>query len=62
MESQCTVRKDLNDHSNYGARRAQSPGDSGYGSTINAADFVVKVQLPVQISIDGLLSGGFTQI
>ncbi|CAN9377342.1 unnamed protein product [Alternaria alternata] len=61
-ESQCTVRKDLNDHSNYGARRAQSPGDVGYGSTIKDADFVVKGQFPMQISIDGLLSGGFIQI
>ncbi|EUC41075.1 hypothetical protein COCMIDRAFT_9151 [Bipolaris oryzae ATCC 44560] len=61
-ESKCTVRKDLNDHSNYGARRAQSPGDTGYGNTIQAADFVVKGQFPMQFSLDGLLSGGFIQI
>ncbi|RYO48073.1 hypothetical protein AA0113_g10114 [Alternaria arborescens] len=61
-ESQCTVRKDLNDHSNHGARRTQSPGDASHGNTIKAADFVVNGQFPMQISIDGLLSGGFIQI
>ncbi|CAN9354864.1 unnamed protein product [Alternaria alternata] len=61
-ESQCTVRKDLSDHSNYGARKTQSPGDVDYGNTIKAADFVVNGQFPMQISIDGLLSGGFMQI
>jgi hypothetical protein len=62
MESQCTVRKDLNDHSNYGARRAQSPGDLDHCNTIKAADFVVEGQFPRQSSMDGLLSGGFIQI
>jgi hypothetical protein len=61
-ESQWTVRKDLDDHSNYGARRTQSPGDLGYGKIIKAANFVEKGQFPMQNSIDGLLSGGFIQI
>ena len=61
-ESRCTVRKDLNDHSNYGGRQAQSPGNLGYTNAIKAADFVVKGQFPMQLSLDGLLSGGFIQI
>lgn len=61
-ESQWTVRKDLDDHSNYGTRQSQSPGNAGYGDIIRAASFVVKGQFPMQGSMDGLLSGGFIQI
>lgn len=45
-ESQSTVRKDLNDHSNYSARRTQSLGDSGFGNTIKAVDFVGERPIP----------------
>ncbi|KAL1607600.1 hypothetical protein SLS60_002534 [Paraconiothyrium brasiliense] len=61
-ESQFTVRKDLDDHSNYDTRRSQSPGNLGYGNIIKDASFVMKGQFPMQGSIDELLSGGFIQI
>ncbi|KAJ4304569.1 hypothetical protein N0V90_000095 [Kalmusia sp. IMI 367209] len=61
-ENQWTVRKDLDDHSNYGTRRKDYPGNLSYGQTIKSASFVTKGQFAMQSSIDGLRSGGFIQI
>ncbi|KAF4466240.1 phosphatidylcholine-hydrolyzing phospholipase C [Fusarium albosuccineum] len=72
VESGWTLRKDINDHSNFGPRANGSLKNAGWTSAwpqatpqcvaVKDAKFRAGDQFPVQSDIRGLLSGGLVQI
>jgi hypothetical protein len=63
-----STRKDLNDHSNFGPREPGTPAnvEGPYPSpkclAIRSAAFCGDDQFPLQLPMNGLLSGGFVQL